>query len=83
MSNWDTKFARRGFTFDDVLLVPAESHVLPNEVDLSTQLAPNIKLNVPIISAGMDTVSESKMAIAWRVKGDGGHSQEHVDCRPG
>lgn len=69
MSNWETKFARRGFTFDDVLLVPAESHVLPNEVDLSTQLAPNIKLNVPIISAGMDTVTESKMAIAMARQG--------------
>lgn len=69
MSNWDSKFARRGFTFDDVLLVPAESHVLPNEVDLSTQLAPNIKLNVPIISAGMDTVTESKMAIAMARQG--------------
>lgn len=69
MNNWDSKFARRGFTFDDVLLVPAESHVLPNEVDLSTQLAPNIKLNVPIISAGMDTVTESKMAIAMARQG--------------
>ncbi|WDF82557.1 IMP dehydrogenase [Lacticaseibacillus pabuli] len=69
MSNWDTKFARRGFTFDDVLLVPAESHVLPNEVNLSVQLAKNIKLNVPIISAGMDTVTESKMAIAMARQG--------------
>ena len=64
MSNWDTKFAKKGLTFDDVLLIPAESHVLPNEVDLSTQLAKNIKLNVPFISAGMDTVTESSMAIA-------------------
>ncbi|WP_155287339.1 IMP dehydrogenase [Lacticaseibacillus zhaodongensis] len=69
MSNWDTKFARRGFTFDDVLLIPAESHVLPNEVNLTTQLAPNIKLNVPIISAGMDTVTESKMAISMARQG--------------
>ena len=62
MSNWDTKFAKEGFTFDDVLLIPAESHVLPNEVDLSTQLAPNLKLNVPFLSASMDTVTETKMA---------------------
>lgn len=62
MSNWDTKFAKEGFTFDDVLLIPAESHVLPNEVDLSTQLEPNLKLNVPFLSASMDTVTETKMA---------------------
>ena len=62
MSNWDTKFAKEGFTFDDVLLIPAESHVLPNEVDLSTQLAPNLKLNVPFLSASMDSVTETKMA---------------------
>ena len=47
MSNWDTKFAKKGLTFDDVLLIPAESHVLPNEVNLSTKLADNIKLNIP------------------------------------
>lgn len=69
MSNWDTKFAKKGLTFDDVLLIPAESHVLPNEVDLSTQLAKNIKLNVPFISAGMDTVTESSMAIAMALQG--------------
>jgi IMP dehydrogenase/GMP reductase len=40
MSNWETKFAKQGLTFDDVLLIPAESHVLPNEVDLGVQLAP-------------------------------------------
>ena len=69
MSNWDTKFARRGFTFDDVLLIPAESHVLPHDVDLSVQLADNLKLNIPIISAGMDTVTESAMAIAMARQG--------------
>jgi len=62
MSNWDTKFAKEGITFDDVLLIPAESHVLPNEVDLSVQLAPNLKLNVPFLSASMDTVTETTMA---------------------
>lgn len=69
MSNWDTKFAKKGLTFDDVLLIPAESHVLPNEVDLSTQLADNIKLNIPLISAGMDTVTEGAIAIAMALQG--------------
>lgn len=67
MSNWDTKFLKKGFTFDDVLLIPAESHVLPNDADLSTQLASNLRLNIPIITAAMDTVTESQMAIAWHV----------------
>ena len=69
MSKWDTKFVKKGYTFDDVLLIPAESHVLPNEVDLSVQLAKKIKLNIPIISAGMDTVTESAMAIAMARQG--------------
>ncbi|HEO5546279.1 TPA: IMP dehydrogenase [Streptococcus agalactiae] len=64
MSNWDTKFLKKGFTFDDVLLIPAESHVLPNEVDMKTKLADNFTLNIPIITAAMDTVTDSKMAIA-------------------
>ncbi|HFZ7565290.1 TPA: IMP dehydrogenase [Streptococcus pyogenes] len=64
MSNWDTKFLKKGYTFDDVLLIPAESHVLPNEVDLKTKLADNLTLNIPIITAAMDTVTGSKMAIA-------------------
>ncbi|MGO2722941.1 MAG: IMP dehydrogenase [Lactobacillus sp.] len=69
MSNWNTKFAKKGLTFDDVLLIPAESHVLPNEVDLSTQLAANLKLHIPLISAGMDTVTEGGMAIAMALQG--------------
>jgi len=69
MSNWDTKFAKEGITFDDVLLIPAESHVLPNEVDLSVQLAPNLKLNVPFLSASMDTVTETKMATTMAQNG--------------
>lgn len=64
MSNWDTKFLKKGYTFDDVLLIPAESHVLPNEVSLKTKLANNLTLNIPIITAAMDTVTGSKMAIA-------------------
>ncbi|MBM6615794.1 IMP dehydrogenase [Desemzia sp. RIT804] len=69
MSNWDTKFAKKGFTFDDVLLMPAESHVLPNDVDLSVQLTDKIKLNIPILSASMDTVTDSRMAIAMARQG--------------
>lgn len=69
MSNWESKFAKKGFTFDDVLLIPAESHILPNDVDLSVQLAKNLKLNIPIISASMDTVTDSKMAIAMARQG--------------
>lgn len=61
---WETKFAKEGLTFDDVLLVPAKSDVLPNDVDLSVEMAPSLKLNVPIWSAGMDTITEAKMAIA-------------------
>ncbi|MGM9966438.1 MULTISPECIES: IMP dehydrogenase [unclassified Rummeliibacillus] len=66
---WETKFAKEGLTFDDVLLVPAHSEVLPKEVDLSVNLTSKIKLNIPIISAGMDTVTEATMAIAMARQG--------------
>lgn len=66
---WETKFAREGLTFDDVLLIPGASDVLPKDVSLSVQLTKKIKLNVPLISAGMDTVTESKMAIAMARQG--------------
>ena len=69
MSAWETKFDREGITFDDVLLVPAESNVLPNDVDLSVELARNLHLNLPIISASMDTVTDSDMAIAMSREG--------------
>lgn len=55
---------QRGLTFDDVLLVPAKSEVLPKEVDISTMLTRNIKINIPIVSAAMDTVTEANLAIA-------------------
>ena len=58
-----------GITFDDVLLVPSYSEVLPNQVDLSTQLTKSIKLNIPLMSAGMDTVTENRMAIAMARQG--------------
>lgn len=66
---WENKFAKESLTFDDVLLIPAESNVLPKEVDLSVELSDRIKLNIPVISAGMDTVTESKMAIAMARQG--------------
>ena len=58
------KFAKEGLTFDDVLLLPAESNVLPNEVSTAARLTPKITLNIPIISAAMDTVTEAPLAIA-------------------
>lgn len=61
---WETKFAKEGLTFDDVLLIPRKSEVLPREVDISIRLSENIKLNIPLISAGMDTVTEAALAIA-------------------
>ncbi len=61
---WEEKFAKEGLTFDDVLLIPAKSDVLPKDVDVSTRLGEGIRLNIPLISAGMDTVTEAPMAIA-------------------
>ncbi|MCT2347388.1 IMP dehydrogenase [Niallia taxi] len=61
---WESKFAKEGLTFDDVLLIPAKSEVLPRDVSLKVELAPNLKLNIPLISAGMDTVTEAEMAIS-------------------
>ena len=58
------KVIKEGLTFDDVLLVPAESNVLPNQVDITTRLTAKIKLNIPFMSAGMDTVTEARLAIA-------------------
>lgn len=63
-TNYSGKFAKEALTFDDVLLIPAESHVLPNEADLSTQLTKKIRLNIPMMTSAMDTVTETKMAIA-------------------
>lgn len=61
---WENKFAKEGLTFDDVLLVPRRSDVLPREADVSTKLGPNLQLNIPLISAGMDTVTEAALAIS-------------------
>ena len=63
------KIIGEGITFDDVLLVPAYSEVIPNQVDLSTHLTKKIVLNIPMMSAGMDTVTEHRMAIAMARQG--------------
>ena len=64
-----SKIVKEGLTFDDVLLIPQASNVLPADVSLKTQLSDNIKLNLPLISAAMDTVTESRMAIAMAREG--------------
>ncbi|CAM4517740.1 IMP dehydrogenase [Paenibacillus xylanexedens] len=61
---WEDKFGKEGLTFDDVLLVPRKSETLPKEVDVSIRLSDTVKLNIPLISAGMDTVTEATLAIA-------------------
>jgi IMP dehydrogenase len=66
---WESKFSKEGLTFDDVLLVPAKSEVLPKDVDMSVELTKTLKLKVPFISAGMDTVTEAEMAIAMARQG--------------
>src|SRR6266516_3427054 len=65
----DRKFSREGLTFDDVLLVPAESRVLPNDVSTATQLTRGLRLQIPIVSAAMDTVTEARLAIALAREG--------------
>ena len=66
---WESKFLKEGLTFDDVLLIPAKSEVLPKDVSLKVQLTDKIKLNIPVLSAGMDTVTEAEMAIAMARQG--------------
>ena len=77
------RFIGEGLTYDDVLLVPAESDVLPADVDLSTNLTKNIRLNIPLISAAMDTVTEYRMAIALAREGGIGviHKNMSIDAQ--
>ncbi len=80
---YSSRFVGEGLTFDDVLLVPAESDVLPADVDLTTQLTKKIKLNVPVMSAAMDTVTEYRMAIAIAREGGIGviHKNMSIDTQ--
>ena len=64
MLDYEEKFGKQAITFDDVLLLPAESQVTPDKVDLHTRLTKTIRLNIPLMTAAMDTVTESRMAIA-------------------
>src|SRR5437763_6139385 len=79
------KFAREGLTFDDVLLVPSESAVLPNDVSTATRLTRTIALEVPVVSAAMDTVTEARMAIALAREGGVGivHRNLSIDAQVG
>src|SRR5215831_11817968 len=65
----DRKFGQEGLTFDDVLLVPAESHILPNDVSTRARLTRSIELAIPVVSAAMDTVTEARLAIALAREG--------------
>src|SRR5215471_7537043 len=62
--SFERKFGKEGLTFDDVLLLPAESSVLPNDVSTLTRLTPKIELRIPLVSAAMDTVTEARLAVA-------------------
>ena len=74
----DNTVFRKGYTFDDVLLVPQKSKILPKETILNTRLTNTIELNIPIISAAMDTVTEEEMAIS--MAREGGIGVIHKNC---
>lgn len=78
---WKDKFAKEGLTFDDVLLLPARSETLPRDVDISTRLTEGIRLNAPLLSAGMDTVTEAPMAIAMARQGGVGIIHKNMGIR--
>ena len=82
-SSFYSRIVGEGITFDDVLLVPAESSVLPGEVSLTTRLTRKLRLNIPLISAAMDTVTESRMAIAVAREGGIGiiHKNMSIDMQ--
>src|SRR5436190_16861402 len=79
----DRKFSREQLSFDDVLLVPAESHVLPNDVSTTTRLTREISIEIPIVSAAMDTVTEARLAIALAREGGLGivHRNLSIDAQ--
>jgi len=74
------KITKKAYTFDDILLIPQRSSVLPKETDVSTDLTDKIKLNIPLISAGMDTVTEARMAIAVAREGGVGIIHKNMSC---
>lgn len=76
--NWDDKYVREGLTFDDVLLVPAESEVLPSSVKVDTYLTRNVRMNIPLTSSAMDTVTEHRLAIALAREGGVGIIHKNV-----
>jgi IMP dehydrogenase len=75
------RLVRKALTFDDVLLVPAHSNVLPREVSLATQLTRSIRLNIPLVSAAMDTVTESRLAIALAQEGGMGIIHKNMSAK--
>ena len=79
------KFGKEGLTFDDVLLLPAYSAVMPRDVDVSTKLTKRIRLNIPIMSAAMDTVTEARLAIAIAREGGIGviHKNMSIEAQAG
>jgi IMP dehydrogenase len=79
MMQHQDKFVGEGFTYDDVLLLPAYSDILPREVDLSTFFSTGIRMNIPIVSAAMDTVTEHKLAIAIAQEGGIGVLHKNMD----
>ena len=82
-TNASEKFTKEGLTFDDVLLVPARSEVVPADVDISTDLVKGIRLNAPFLTSAMDTVTTSKMAIAIAREGGIGiiHKNMSINSR--
>ena len=80
MRAYEEKFVKEGLTFDDVLLIPAESDITPDQVNLQTKLTNKINLNIPLMTAAMDTVTESRMAIAIAREGGIGviHKNLHI-----
>ena len=77
--NYNDKFGKEGLTFDDVLLIPGESNVEPKNVDVSTNLTKTIRLNTPLMTAAMDTVTETSMAIAMAREGGVGIIHKNMD----
>ena len=82
-NSMNEKFVKEGLTFDDVLLIPAESDVTPNMIDLKTTLAKGIVLNTPIMTSAMDTVTDSRMAIAIAREGGIGIIHKNMTIQSG